>query len=1032
MNAPEIAIDFGTTRTKVAHFDPKTGRSELIELGRENPRFIPSVFYVGTEGDDGGEILVGDDARQRLLDDPMGIVFGLKLDIDNPRKITVGTGRPRLRRSELLTRLFALIREVCSVQHFHTEVTRCAITIPVVFEEPKRVAIREAARAAGFGEIRLLEEPVAAALAWLAEKPEHLPDHIVICDVGGGTTDFALVHRVGERFQPDPKVAPYGFPAGGNALDEDIWREFKSGSNGNVDSSKQNFYLDEIRKAKERLDSLRSDTVTLGGAERVALSTDAFKVCCSNFVEDIGEQLDGFLGKCRTEAGIENPAVLLVGGSSKLPGLKERIENTGSKVYQWLKSEWAPVLGAALPRDFRLGANGAGVVSQTSEDIKYREAVRMVWLDRKIDDSEFNNLAFYAKELGLTPETTMQIERDVMGQTKEEAYHARTAEVYASILEDTTKLISAGKGREAFDNAEKALIETGSDDALDAWMNAMETLSSAERISGSAAEIAKAVAESRPDVSTFVRVFAHVTAEAKEVDTKKLLDWLEPLGDSVHSYSHALAVLFYWGQIGQEKSEQAKLVTAFARDLRPSSATLDFLELGQKAVAEDLRVLLDVVRKIRKHSQSPAALMLDYCFDLKARQAGISETSDFSEFPEFSEVLISESRRDEIVRRLRHIAPDSFSQRITSAFHALYGRRLNEFMSISEELLKSSFCEPEFGAILWEFRSSAHMGDEPPNYKEAAACLEKALSLERHGGDKEGGYEVQLSELLVEWADSLFPSDPHEARRITNRAIKVCEGAIVKQKDSAKLRNQKAYSMLRAYGFSDPPMKKLALEGYTQSLENLKTSAEDELAKMLHFGFCVITEAPDKLFCVAPFIPQAVIDGAFQNYLGRYLEDDEQLFFLCDVAFVNSGSVGAAVTSRQIVANTRFFGTTNISNWQSKSVNWNKDERKLKVGGVEVPYGNEIGEFLYKILTRYQSDLKKAEMTPASTATTANPTASFGKSSTLPPPLPQWNPPAASSPGDLPSRKGGLCPKCGKPFGEGATRCWNGGCNYVR
>jgi hypothetical protein len=177
----------------------------------------------------------------------------------------------------------------------------------------------------------------------------------------------------------------------------------------------------------------------------------------------------------------------------------------------------------------------------------------------------------------------------------------------------------------------------------------------------------------------------------------------------------------------------------------------------------------------------------------------------------------------------------------------------------------------------------------------------------------------------------------------------------------------------------------------------LKTSPKDELAKMIHFAFCVLKEAPDKIFCVVPFIPQAVINGAVENYLGRYLDNDEHLFFLCDVAFINSGSVGAAVTSRHIVANTRFFGTTNISDWQSKSIDWNRNESKLKVGGIDVPYGNEIGEFLYKILTRYQNDLMKFGQTEIS-----------------------------------PSRKGGLCPKCGKPLGEGATRCWNGGCNYVR
>ena len=118
MDSAEITIDFGTTRTKVAHFDPKTGRGELIKLGSDNPRFIPSVFYVGKVQADGGEILVGADARQHILEDPLGIIFGLKLDIDNPRKITVGRGRPRVRHTELLTRLYTLIREVCVGRHF--------------------------------------------------------------------------------------------------------------------------------------------------------------------------------------------------------------------------------------------------------------------------------------------------------------------------------------------------------------------------------------------------------------------------------------------------------------------------------------------------------------------------------------------------------------------------------------------------------------------------------------------------------------------------------------------------------------------------------------------------------------------------------------------------------------------------------------------------------------------------------------------------------------------------------------------------
>ena len=74
------------------------------------------------------------------------------------------------------------------------------ITVPASFDEVARELTIAAAKQAGLPRVILLEEPQAAFYAWLARHEttwtdELAPDdHILVCDVGGGTTDFTLIH----------------------------------------------------------------------------------------------------------------------------------------------------------------------------------------------------------------------------------------------------------------------------------------------------------------------------------------------------------------------------------------------------------------------------------------------------------------------------------------------------------------------------------------------------------------------------------------------------------------------------------------------------------------------------------------------------------------------------------------------------------------------------------------------------------------------------------------------------------------------
>jgi len=73
------------------------------------------------------------------------------------------------------------------------------LTVPASFDEEARELTRRAAEQAGYQHVTLLEEPQAAFYAWLESQGDgwrrriHVGDLVLVCDIGGGTTDFSLI-----------------------------------------------------------------------------------------------------------------------------------------------------------------------------------------------------------------------------------------------------------------------------------------------------------------------------------------------------------------------------------------------------------------------------------------------------------------------------------------------------------------------------------------------------------------------------------------------------------------------------------------------------------------------------------------------------------------------------------------------------------------------------------------------------------------------------------------------------------------------
>ncbi|MBA3713923.1 MAG: Hsp70 family protein [Pyrinomonadaceae bacterium] len=89
--------------------------------------------------------------------------------------------------------------EAGGVDELRFEQQEIVLTVPASFDEEARELTVQAARDAGLIHLTLLEEPLAAFYAWIAAHRTTLKRHlkdgqlILICDVGGGTTDFSLI-----------------------------------------------------------------------------------------------------------------------------------------------------------------------------------------------------------------------------------------------------------------------------------------------------------------------------------------------------------------------------------------------------------------------------------------------------------------------------------------------------------------------------------------------------------------------------------------------------------------------------------------------------------------------------------------------------------------------------------------------------------------------------------------------------------------------------------------------------------------------
>lgn len=366
-----IGIDLGTTNSVVAYID--RGEPKVI-INEEGGRVTPSVVGFSKSG----ERFVGDTAKRQMLINPDATIHSVKRFIGK-RFADAGNDLPLVNypvvasrngdcafavNDRLLTpqEVSAMILQKLkkSAEDFLGEpVTEAIITVPAHFNDRQRQATKDAGTIAGLHVLRIINEPTAAALAYLHERKKSAT--IAVYDFGGGTFDISIV-RI-DRDVGEVRATRGNNALGGGDIDQLIvdWLVQQFRQEHHIDVSQDNVVRQRLRDAAERakieLSSAKETDIHLpflmvdtSGPRHLqcVLSRATFEGLAGPLIDaTVRECQQALLDAHLTVAEIDE--IVLVGGSSRIPRVKEAMrEFFGRPLNQSLNPDEVVAIGAAV------------------------------------------------------------------------------------------------------------------------------------------------------------------------------------------------------------------------------------------------------------------------------------------------------------------------------------------------------------------------------------------------------------------------------------------------------------------------------------------------------------------------------------------------------------------------------------------------------------------------------------------------------------------------------------------------------------
>lgn len=294
-----IGIDLGTTNSALAWIDlaARPRRVNVLDIQqlvapgeRGRSATLPSFLYLPGEHElpagalalpwqaDARDV-VGELARSQGAAVPGRLVSSAKSwlchpAVDRRAGILPWAAPPEVERrspidvsARFLAHLMAALRAELPEMASTLEADEWIVTVPASFDEVARELTVEAARRAGLPRLTLLEEPQAAFYSWLVDHGERAAwekaglaggEVLLVCDIGGGTTDFTLIeilHR-GDEFRFQRTAVGDHLLLGGDNMDIAVARQVEKmlgAQAGRLDAARFQALVQACRVAKETL-----------------------------------------------------------------------------------------------------------------------------------------------------------------------------------------------------------------------------------------------------------------------------------------------------------------------------------------------------------------------------------------------------------------------------------------------------------------------------------------------------------------------------------------------------------------------------------------------------------------------------------------------------------------------------------------------------------------------------------------------------------------------------------------------------------
>jgi len=362
----DYGIDLGTTNSAIA---VKRGTDVDVFKNPDRDECTPSAVYISKTG----ALYVGKRAKSKLEEEPDNAYAEFKLKMGQSELYTFARSGQQMKPEDLSAEVLKSLRADV-MTGAGEEVDSAVITVPAAFELPQCEATRRAAQAAGIVTSPLLQEPVAAALAYGFQSDA---DKIfwLVFDFGGGTFDAAIIQvRDGDISVVNHEGDNY---LGGKLIDWDIVNKLL------IPELTKQHRLTDFRKGNPKWKGAIAKLKGKAEEAKIALSRnavadiDADNLC----VDDHGDRVDftmslkrgdveaimepyiaRALGLCRKALSAKHLAtgdverLLLVGGPTMTPYLRDRLAD--------------PKEGLGIPLEFRIDpltvvARGAAIFAGT-------------------------------------------------------------------------------------------------------------------------------------------------------------------------------------------------------------------------------------------------------------------------------------------------------------------------------------------------------------------------------------------------------------------------------------------------------------------------------------------------------------------------------------------------------------------------------------------------------------------------------------------------------------------------------------------